>query len=67
MALYVGLDFLLQVIGCLSALGQNDDGSYHLTADFVRSGNNRTLKNIRKLHDNTFDFEGSDTIAGGLD
>ena len=67
MLFYIYLNFLLKFFRSFRALCKNDIGFYNLASDFIRCSNNRTFKNIRKFHDNAFDFEGSDTVSGRFD
>ena len=61
------LDLLLELVGRLCSLYENDASLYDLTSYLVGSGRNATLEDVRKLHDNAFDLEGTDAVSRGLD
>ena len=67
MCFNVILDLFFEFVGALNALNKNDAGFYDLSANFIGSSANSAFKNIGELHNNVFDFERSDTIAGRLD
>ena len=67
MLLDVVLDFLLQLLRALGALDEHDAGLDDLPAHLVRRGGHAALKHIRQLHDDVFNLERPDAVAGGLD
>ena len=67
MLLDVVLDFLLQLLRALGALDEHDAGLDDLPAHLVRRSGHAALKHIRQLHDDVFDLERPDAVAGGLD
>ena len=67
MLLDVVLDFLLQLLRALGALDEHDAGLDDLPAHLVRRSGHAALEHIRQLHDDVFDLERPDAVAGGLD
>ena len=49
------------------SLGEHDGGLDHLAADLVRRGGDAAFQHVGQLHDDGFDLEGPDAVAGGLD
>ena len=64
--LYVALDFFLEFLAAFLALHQHDAGLDHLAADGVRRGADAALQHVGQLHDDAFDLERPDAVAGGL-
>ena len=67
MLLDVVLNLFLELLGRFCVLGKNNGRLNNLSSYIVGSSGNAALKNIRKLHDNIFDLERSDAVAGRLD
>ena len=67
--LYVVLDLFLEFFSTLGSLDESDGSLYDDASDAlrVRCAGNGTLENIRKLHDDVLDLEGSDSVTGRLD
>ena len=67
----VGLDVILdlffQLFGALGSLGQHDAGLDDLTAHLIRHGGNAAFQHVGQLHDDAFDLERPDAVAGRLD
>ena len=67
MLLNIVLNFFFEFLGGLCSLCENDRCLNNLTSDLIRSGGNTTLENVRQLHNNAFDFKGTDAVTGGFD
>ena len=67
MLLDVVLNLLLERVGALGAGGQHDAGLDHLAAHLVRGCGHAALQHVGQLHDDGFDLERPDAVAGGLD
>ena len=67
MLFYVVLYLFFEFLGRLSTFCKDYAGLDYLTADLVRSGGYSAFKNVRKLHNDRFDLERTDTVTGGFD
>ena len=65
----VVLYLFLELFSTFGSLDECDGSLYDDTSDAlrVRCTGNCALENIRKLHDDVLDLEGSDTVTGRLD
>ena len=67
MLLDVVLDLFFELVRALGAGDEDDGGLDDLPADLVRRGGNAAFEHVRQLHDDVFDLERPDAVAGGLD
>ena len=63
MRLDVVLNLFFELFGGFGALYQHYAGLDDLTANFVRSSADAAFQNVRQLHEDAFDLEGSDAVA----